>query len=101
MIGMFQVESASRLALSNGSSRSDRNPNVGSRPRKRRPPQDSVSRQEADVEAMPTNMLITNPSINDDDEPDNSENFDSVTRDGSQGSWELEARLSPGSNITR
>ena len=61
---------------SNGSSRPDRNPNVGSRPRKRRPPQDSVSRQEADVEAMPTEYVDYKPVNKPDDEPDNSENFD-------------------------
>jgi hypothetical protein len=61
---------------SNGSSRSDRNPNIGSRPRKRRPPQDSVPRQEPDVEAMPTEYVDYRPVDQPDDEPDNSENFD-------------------------
>ncbi len=61
---------------SNTSSRPDRNPNVGSRPRKRRPPQDSVSRQEADVEAMPSEYVDYKPVNQPDDEPDNSENFD-------------------------
>ena len=61
---------------SNSPSRPDRNPNVGSRPRKRRPPQDSVSRQEADVEAMPSEYVDYKPVNQPDDEPDNSENFD-------------------------
>lgn len=68
--------SKSPSAGSNGSSRPDPNPNVGSRPRKRRPPQDSVSRQEADVEAMPTEYVDYKPVNQPDDEPDNSENFD-------------------------
>ena len=60
----------------NGSSRSDRNPDVGSRPRKRRPPQNSVPRREPDVEATPTEYVDYKPVDQPDDEPDNSQNFD-------------------------
>ena len=60
----------------NSSSRSDRNPNAGSRPRKRRPPQNSVSQREPDVEATPTEYVDYKPVDRSDDEPDNSQNFD-------------------------
>ena len=60
----------------NSSSRSDRNPDTGSRPRKRRPPQDSVSRREPDVEATPTEYVDYKPVDRSDDDPDNSQNFD-------------------------
>lgn len=68
--------SKSPSAATNGSSRSDRNPNMDSRPRKRRPPQGSVPRREPDVEAMPTDYVDYKPVDRPDNDPDNSENFD-------------------------
>lgn len=63
---------------SNGSSRSEsRNPDVSARPRKRRPPQDSVARRrEPDIEATPTDYVDYKPIERSDDELDNSSNFD-------------------------
>ncbi len=61
----------------NGSSRSEsRNPDVAARPRKRRPPQDSVARREPDIEATPTDYVDYKPIARSDDELDNSSNFD-------------------------
>ena len=63
---------------SNGSySTESRNPDVASKPkRRRRPPQDSVSRRDSDVEATPTDYVDYKPVDQPDDDPDNSANFD-------------------------
>lgn len=59
---------------SNSSSRLDaQNPGVNRRPKKRRPPQDSLN--QSDVEATPTDYVDYKP-VEPDDEPDNSANFD-------------------------
>lgn len=60
---------------SNGSSRSDRNPDT-SKPRKRRQPQDSVSRRDPDRSARTTDYTDYKPVTRSDDDPDNSANFD-------------------------
>jgi len=72
-------------SVSNGS-RSDRNPNVGSRPRKRRPPQDSVPGKKCGSDAN-RNMLITNPSINQMTSQITRKISMSVNRDRESGSW--------------
>lgn len=61
---------------SNGYSRSDRNSDVAPKPKKRRPPQNSVSRGDSDVEATPTDYVDYKPVERLNDEPDNSANFD-------------------------
>lgn len=69
--------SRSSRPSSNASSRlENRNPDVAPRPKKRRPPQNSVSRREPDVEATPTDYVDYKPVDHSDDEPDNSANFD-------------------------
>lgn len=54
-----------------------RNPDVASKPkRRRRPSQASVSQRESDVEATPTDYVDYKPVDQPDDDPDNSANFD-------------------------
>ena len=60
---------------SNGSSRLDRNSDT-SKPRRRRPPQNSVPQQEPDEEGISTEYVDYKPVDRSDDEPDNSQNFD-------------------------
>ena len=59
------------------SPRSDRNSNPSSRPRKRRPPQESSQRQ-SDIEATPTDYVEYRPVERLEEDPDNSANFDEV-----------------------
>lgn len=64
---------------SNGSSRVEkRNSDISPRPKKRRPPQDSVSQRESDVEATPTDYVDYKPVERPDDEPDNSADFNEL-----------------------
>lgn len=60
---------------SSNSYSTERDPNLTSRPRKRRPPQNSGYRRDADVEATPTDYVDYKP-VNQVDEQDNSTNFD-------------------------
>ena len=72
------MSKASRPGSNASSGSESRNPDVGSRPRKRRPTQDSVT-QRPDVEATPTDYtdyVDYKPVARPDDEPDNSANFD-------------------------
>jgi hypothetical protein len=75
-----RVNKSPRSTSSNGSSRSDRpenfNPEVSSRPKKRRPPQDSAYRQDANMSATPSDYVDYKPIDQPDDEQDNSANFD-------------------------
>lgn len=75
--------SKSPRSTSNGSSRADRsdrsenpNPEVSSRPRKRRPPQDSAYRQDPNMSATSSDYVDYKPIDQPNDEQDNSANFD-------------------------
>ena len=57
---------------SNSSSRSDRNADAPSKPKRRRPPQDSAYRRESDGSVTPTDYVDYKPVEEPGDEPDNS-----------------------------
>lgn len=70
------VSKSSRPANNDSYSEESSNPDVAPRPRKRRPPQNSVPRREPDGSEMPTDYVDYKPVARPDDEEDNSANFD-------------------------
>lgn len=72
------VRKSSRPSNNGSSGFEKRNSDISPRPKKRRPPQDSVSQRESDAEATPTDYVDYKPVERPDDEPDNSANFNDL-----------------------